>query len=156
MALPACQFELVTGADFVGGDDLVAKITEGWLEFDTVIATPDMMREVGKLGKILGPRGIMPNPKLGTVTMEVGNAVREHKAGKVEYRVDKGGIIHVPFGKSSFEPGQLADNLAALTDAVNRARPKETKGQYFKSLTVASTMGPGIRVDVPGLLARAA
>ena len=142
--------------DVVGADDLAEKIEGGWLEFDVAVATPDMMGRVGKLGRILGRRGLMPNPKAGTVTFDLERVVKELKGGRIEFKVDKGGIIHVPFGRSTFEVDQLIDNLAALTDAVNRARPKETKGQYFKSLTVASTMGPGIRVDVPGLLARAA
>jgi large subunit ribosomal protein L1 len=144
------------GADVVGADDLAEKIEGGWLEFDVAVATPDMMGRVGKLGRILGRRGLMPNPKAGTVTFDVEQVVNELKGGRIEFKVDKGGIIHVAFGKASFDEAQLMDNLAALADAVNRARPKEVKGQYFKSLTVASTMGPGIRVDVPGLLARAA
>jgi large subunit ribosomal protein L1 len=144
------------GADEVGGDDLVERIESGWLEFDVALATPDLMGKVGKLGRILGRRGLMPNPKSGTITFDLARAISEVKGGRVEFKVDKGGIIHVPFGRASFEPDQLVDNLAALTDAVNRARPKEAKGQYFKSLTVAATMGPGIRVDVPGLLAKAA
>jgi len=144
------------GADVVGADDLAEKIEGGWLEFDVAVATPDMMGRVGKLGRILGRRGLMPNPKAGTVTFDLERVVKELKGGRIEFKVDKGGIIHVAFGKSSFDEGQLIDNLAALTDAVNRVRPKEIKGQYFKSLTVASAMGPGIRVDVPGLLARAA
>ncbi len=143
------------GADVVGADDLAERIEGGWLEFDVAVATPDMMGRVGKLGRILGRRGLMPNPKAGTVTFDVERVVNELKGGRIEFKVDKGGIIHVPFGKAVFEPNMLVDNLAALTDAINRARPKEVKGQYFKSLTVASTMGPGIRVDVPGLLARA-
>jgi large subunit ribosomal protein L1 len=144
------------GADVVGSDDLAERIEGGWLEFDVAVATPDMMGRVGKLGRILGRRGLMPNPKAGTVTFDLAQVIGELKGGRIEFKVDKGGIIHVPFGRSTFEVGQLIDNLAALTDAINRARPKEAKGQYFKSLTVASTMGPGIRVDVPGLLARAA
>jgi large subunit ribosomal protein L1 len=144
------------GADVVGAEDLAARIEAGWLEFDVAVATPDMMGSVGKLGRILGRRGLMPNPKAGTVTFDLERVIDELKRGRIEFKVDKGGIIHVPFGKASFEPEQLVANLAALTDAINRARPKESKGQYFKSLTVASTMGPGIRVDVPGLLARAA
>jgi large subunit ribosomal protein L1 len=144
------------GADVVGADDLAERIEGGWLEFDVAVATPDMMGRVGKLGRILGRRGLMPNPKAGTVTFDLERVVRELKGGRIEFKVDKGGIIHVPFGRSAFEVDQLIDNLAALTDAVNRARPKDTKGQYFRSLTVASTMGPGIRVDVPALLARAA
>ena len=144
------------GATIVGADDLAEKIEAGWLEFDVAVATPDMMGRVGKLGRILGRRGLMPNPKAGTVTFDLERVVKELKGGRIEFKVDKGGIIHVPFGKAGFEQDQLVDNLAALTDAVNRAKPKEVKGQYFKSLTVASTMGPGIRVDVPGLLAKAA
>jgi large subunit ribosomal protein L1 len=144
------------GADEVGADDLAEKIEAGWLEFDVAVATPDMMGRVGKLGRILGRRGLMPNPKAGTVTFDLERVVAELKGGRIEFKVDKGGIIHVPFGKSTFEKDQLIDNLATLTDAVNRARPKDIKGQFFKSLTVAATMGPGIRVDVPGLLARAA
>ena len=144
------------GADEVGGEDLVKRIESGWLEFDIALAAPDMMGMVGKLGRILGRRGLMPNPKAGTITFDLDRAVREVKGGRVEFRVDKSGIIHVPFGKASFAEEQLAENLAALADAVNRARPSAAKGHYFRSLTVASTMGPGIRVDVPALLARAA
>jgi large subunit ribosomal protein L1 len=150
------QEALHAGADEVGGDDLVKKIEAGWLEFDVALATPDMMGMVGRLGKILGRRGLMPNPKSGTITFDIERAIREVKAGRVEFKVDKGGIIHVPFGKASFEEQQLVENLATLVDAINRARPSSTKGQYFKSLTVAATMGPGIHVDVPALLARAA
>jgi len=136
------------GADFVGGEDLALKIqNESWLDFDRVIATPDMMGVVGRLGRILGPRGIMPNPKLGTVTMDVATAVREQKAGKVEYRVDKTGIIHVPVGKRSFTPEQLVANAAALIDVVMRAKPASSKGIYIKKITLSSTMGPGIRID---------
>jgi large subunit ribosomal protein L1 len=144
------------GADVVGADDLAERIEGGWLDFDVAVATPDMMGRVGKLGRILGRRGLMPNPKAGTVTFDLEQVISELKGGRIEFKVDKGGIIHVAFGRSTFEPEQLIANLAALTDAVNRARPKEAKGQYFRSLTVASTMGPGIRVDVPALLARAA
>ena len=145
------------GADLVGGDDMVNKIqSESWTDFDAVIATPDMMRSVGKLGKILGPRGLMPNPKTGTVTDDTARAVKEVKAGRVEFKVDKGGIIHVPFGKASFEDQQLVDNLATLLDAINRARPSGAKGQYLKTLTIVPTMGPGIRMDIPGILAIAA
>lgn len=150
------QEALRAGADEVGGEDLAKRIEAGWLEFDVALAAPDMMGVVGRLGKILGRRGLMPNPKAGTITFDLERAIREVKGGRVEFRVDKGGIIHVPFGKASFEEEQLADNLAALVDAVNRARPSATKGQYFRTLTVATTMGPGIRVDVPALLARAA
>jgi len=136
------------GADFVGGDDLAKKIqSEGWLEFDRVIATPDMMSVVGRLGKVLGPRGLMPNPKLGTVTMDVGKAVSEQKAGKVEYRVDKAGIIQVSIGKKSFETSQLIENAQALIDAILKAKPAASKGTYMKKVSVSSTMGPGIRID---------
>ena len=136
------------GADYVGGEDLAKRIQEeGWLEFDRVIATPDMMSVVGRLGRILGPRGIMPNPKLGTVTMDVGNAVREHKAGKVEYRVDKTGIIHVSIGKCSFEVDKLVENASMLIDVVIKAKPPASKGIYLKKISVSTTMGPGIRID---------
>jgi large subunit ribosomal protein L1 len=149
------QEALRAGADEVGGDDIVKRIEAGWLDFDVALATPDMMGMVGKLGRILGRRGLMPNPKSGTITFDLERAIREVKAGRVEFKVDKGGIIHVAFGKASFEQVQLVENLAALLDAISRAKPAAVKGQYFKSLTVASSMGPGIRVDVPGLLARA-
>ena len=135
------------GADFVGGAEMVKKIQEGWMDFDAVIATPDMMREVGKLGRILGPRGLMPNPKTGTVTFDVENAVKEIKAGKVEFRVDKTAIVHVPVGKLSFEDNQLLDNLQALVQAVMRAKPAAAKGRYVLSIYVASTMGPGVAID---------
>ena len=135
------------GADQVGGAELVAKIQEGWLDFDAVVATPDMMREVGKLGKVLGPRGLMPNPKTGTVTFDVASAIREIKAGKVEFRVDKTGIVHVPVGKLSFPDQNLIDNANAIVHAVVRAKPPAAKGKYMKSITVASTMGPGVKVD---------
>jgi large subunit ribosomal protein L1 len=147
---------LDAGAELVGGEDMVKKIESGWLEFDVALATPDMMGMVGRLGKILGRRGLMPNPKSGTITFDLARAIREVKAGRVEFKVDKGGIIHARFGKTSFAEGQLVENLATLVDAVNRAKPAAAKGQYFKGLTVASTMGPGIRVDVPALLATAA
>ncbi len=137
------------GADLVGGDDMVAKIqNENWTDFDAVIATPDMMRGVGKLGKILGPRGLMPNPKTGTVTVDVANAVREVKAGKVEFRVDKTGVIHVPFGKASFDSQKLVENATTLLNAVIKAKPSAAKGKYVKSVTVCSTMGPGVTLDV--------
>jgi large subunit ribosomal protein L1 len=150
------QEALRAGADEAGGDDLVKKIEAGWLEFDVALATPDAMGLVGKLGKILGRRGLMPNPKAGTITFDIERAVKEVKAGRVEFRTDKAGIVHVAVGKSSFEPAALVENLAALVDAINRAKPSGAKGQYLKSLTIASTMGPGIRVDVPGVLAAAA
>jgi large subunit ribosomal protein L1 len=150
------QEALRAGADEVGGDDVAKRIEAGWLEFDVALATPDMMGVVGRLGRILGRRGLMPNPKSGTITFDLERAIREVKGGRIEFKVDKGGIIHVPFGKTSFEPQQLSENLAVLVDAVNRARPSATKGQYFRNLTVAASMGPGIRVDVPALLALAA
>ena len=149
------QEALRGGADEVGAEDLVKKIEAGWLEFDVAIATPDTMGMVGKLGKILGRRGLMPNPKSGTITFDIERALREVKAGRVEYKVDKGGIIHVAFGKGSFEAGELVANLATLMDAVSRAKPAGAKGQYIKGLTISSTMGPGIRVDIPGVLAAA-
>jgi large subunit ribosomal protein L1 len=139
------------GADYVGGDDLMEKIQQGWLEFDRTIATPDVMSQVGKLGKILGPRGLMPNPKTGTVTFDVARAVKEFKAGKIEYRVDKAGIVHVPFGKVSFSEDQLTENATALLDALIRAKPPTSKGRYMKGVSVSSTMGPSIQVDVGGI-----
>jgi large subunit ribosomal protein L1 len=145
------------GADFVGGDDMVAKIqSEGWTDFDAVIATPDMMRSVGKLGKILGPRGLMPNPKTGTVTMDVARAVRETKAGKVEFRVDKTGIIHAPVGKLSFASDKLLENASSLITAVIKAKPAVAKGKYVRSATVCSTMGPGVAIDTAPFSAKAA
>jgi large subunit ribosomal protein L1 len=137
------------GADFVGGEDMVAKIQgENWTDYDAVIATPDMMRSVGKLGKVLGPRGLMPNPKTGTVTMDIANAVKEVKAGKVEFRVDKTGVIHVPVGKVSFETPKLLENASSLIQAVIKAKPAAAKGKYVKSVTICSTMGPGVHLDV--------
>jgi large subunit ribosomal protein L1 len=136
------------GADHVGGEELAKKIQgENWLDFERVIATPDMMSVVGRLGKILGPRGLMPNPKLGTVTMDVERAIREHKAGKVEYRVDKAGIVHVAIGKRSFAAEQLVENAAALIDVVVKAKPAASKGVYLKKIAISTTMGPGIRID---------
>jgi large subunit ribosomal protein L1 len=135
------------GADFVGGEDMVAKIKEGWLEFEAVIATPDMMRLVGGLGKVLGPRGLMPNPKTGTVTFDVTTAVRETKAGKVEYRVDKTGVIHVAVGKVSFDADKIRDNARALLEAVVKAKPATAKGKYVKKVNLASTMSPGVLMD---------
>jgi large subunit ribosomal protein L1 len=149
------QEALRAGADQVGGEDLVKKIEGGWLEFDVAVATPDMMGMVGKLGRILGRRGLMPNPKAGTVTFDVERAVGEVKAGRVEFKVDKGAIIHVSFGKASFSAEALAANLATLLDAVNRAKPAGAKGTYLRGVTIASTMGPGVRVDLPSLLAAA-
>jgi len=136
------------GADEVGGDDLVQKIQGGWLDFDAVVATPDMMKSVGRLGKVLGPRGLMPNPKTGTVTMDVEKAVQEVKAGKVEFRVDKTGIIHCAIGKVSFDAAKLADNAHALIATVIKAKPATAKGRYVKSIVVSSTMGPGVPIDL--------
>jgi large subunit ribosomal protein L1 len=149
------QEALRCGADEVGGEDLVKKIEGGWLEFDVAVATPDMMGMVGKLGRILGRRGLMPNPKAGTVTFDIERAIGEVKAGRVEFKVDKGAIIHVAVGKASFSEEALASNLAALLDAVNRAKPSGAKGTYLKGVTIASKMGPGVRVDLPALLAAA-
>ncbi len=139
------------GADHVGADDLVDKIKEGWFEFDTAIATPDMMGTLGKIGKLLGPRGLMPNPKVGTVTFEVGRAVSEAKSGKVEYRVEKAGIVHAPVGKVSFDVPKLQENLVSLVDALLKAKPSTSKGTYLKKVSVSSTMGPGINIDIPAL-----
>jgi len=135
------------GADEVGGEDIVEKIASGWMDFDAVVATPDLMRSVGKLGKVLGPRGLMPNPKTGTVTFEVARTVKEIKAGKVEFRVDKTGGIHAPCGKVRFETKSLIENAKALIDAVIRAKPASSKGKYIKSISISSTMGPGLWVD---------
>jgi large subunit ribosomal protein L1 len=143
------------GADYVGGEDMVAKIqNEGWTDFDAVVATPDMMRSVGKLGKVLGPRGMMPNPKTGTVTQDVANAVKEVKAGKVEFRVDKTGVIHVPVGKVNFETPKLIENASSLIQAVIKAKPAAAKGKYVKSVTICSTMGPGVHLDVTAFNAK--
>lgn len=139
---------LDAGADYVGAEDLVAKIQEGWFEFDTAIATPDMMGVVGKIGKLLGPRGLMPNPKVGTVTFEVNRAVKESKAGKVEFRVEKAGIVHAPVGKVSFDSDSLKGNLLALVEALVKAKPSAAKGVYIKKISLSSTMGPGINLDV--------
>ena len=135
------------GADFVGGDDVVERIQGGWTDFDAVIATPDMMRSVGKLGKVLGPRGLMPNPKTGTVTFDVAKAINEIKAGKVEFRVDKTSIIHVPVGKISFSADQLRDNASALINAVRKAKPPAAKGKYVRSIYISSTMSPSVQID---------
>ena len=140
------------GADFVGGEDLVPRIqNEGWLDFDVVVATPDMMGVVGRLGRVLGPKGLMPNPKAGTVTMDVAKAIKEIKAGKIEYRLDKTNIIHVPLGKASFTEEQLADNFHTLIGAIIKAKPSAAKGQYLKSVTLASTMGPGVKLNTAKL-----
>jgi len=136
------------GADYVGADELIPKIqNEGWFEFDVVVATPDMMGVVGRLGRVLGPKGLMPNPKAGTVTMDVAKAIEDIKAGKIEYRLDKTNIIHVPIGKASFTDEQLGDNLQTLVDAIVKARPAAVKGQFLKSITIASTMGPGVKIN---------
>jgi large subunit ribosomal protein L1 len=147
------QEATAAGADYVGGDDLVEKIKEGWYAFDTAIATPDMMGTVGKIGKLLGPRGLMPNPKVGTVTFDVGRAVSEAKSGKVEYRVEKAGIIHAPVGKVSFEVDKLVGNILALMDALIKAKPQTSKGTYVKKISLSSTMGPGINLHVPAVQA---
>jgi large subunit ribosomal protein L1 len=138
---------LDAGADYVGGEELIEKIKEGWLEFDSTIAIPPMMAKVGKIGRILGTRGLMPNPKVGTVTMEVGEAVRQAKAGKVQFRVEKAGIVHAPIGKVSFETKKLSDNFDALLEALLKAKPSTAKGTYLKGITVSSTMGPGVKID---------
>jgi large subunit ribosomal protein L1 len=139
------------GADVVGGEELVEKIQGGWMDFEAVVATPDMMRAVGKLGKVLGPRGLMPNPKTGTVTQDIGKAVREIKAGKVEFRVDKTGIVHAPVGKVSFATDHLVENTKALVESIVKAKPAAAKGKYVKSVTVCSTMGPGIKIDTTSI-----
>ncbi len=139
------------GADYVGAEDLIEKIQQGWLEFDRAIATPDMMGQVGKLGKILGPRGLMPNPKLGTVTFDVGKAVKEAKAGKIEYRNDKGGVVHVPIGKLSFDKEKLVENAIAVLKSVVKAKPPTSKGKYIKKVVMSSTMGPGLKIDISKL-----
>jgi large subunit ribosomal protein L1 len=136
------------GADFVGGDDMVTKIMGGWTDYDAVIATPDMMKSAGKLGKVLGPRGLMPNPKTGTVTFEVAKAIKETKAGKVEFRVDKAGIVHCPIGKIQFDAAKLAENAHAVVHAVLKAKPAAAKGKYVRRITLTSTMGPGIAIDL--------
>ncbi len=137
------------GADYVGGDELIPKIqNDGWLDFDVVVATPDMMGIVGRLGKILGPKGLMPNPKAGTVTMDVTKAINDIKAGKIEYRLDRSNIVHVPIGKASFEEAKLQENFDALMEAIVKAKPSALKGQYLRSITLTSTMGPGVRVSV--------
>lgn len=139
------------GADYVGGDDLAKKIQEGWMDFDAVVATPDMMKVVGKLGKVLGPRGMMPNPKVGTVSMDIGKAIKELKAGKVKFRAEKGGILHAPLGKLSFDAQNLQENAKAFMDAVYKAKPTTSKGAYVKKITLSSTMGPGLKVKVADL-----
>jgi large subunit ribosomal protein L1 len=149
------QEALRAGADEVGGEDIVKRIDNGWFEFDVAIATPDMMGTVGRLGKKLGPRGLMPNPKSGTVTFDIERAVSEIKSGRVEFKVDRAGIVHVAVGKVSFTPAQLTANVATLVDAVQRAKPSGAKGTYMRTLTLAPSMGPGVRVDIPSALAAA-
>ncbi len=149
---PKADEALAAGADHVGAEELIPKIqNDGWLDFDIVVATPDMMGVVGRLGKVLGPKGLMPNPKAGTVTMDVTKAINEIKAGKIEYRLDKANIVHVPFGKASFTEEQLGDNFQAIMDAINKAKPQALKGAYLKSVTMTSTMGPGVRMNVSKL-----
>lgn len=142
---------LDAGADFVGAEDLVEKITKGWLDFDKAVATPDVMSLVGRLGKILGPRGLMPNPKLGTVTFDIAKAVKEIKAGKIEYKVEKAGIVHIPIGKCSFDTDKLLDNAKAVIESIVKAKPSASKGKYLKKISISSTMGPGILIDIPSL-----
>lgn len=144
---PQAKMAEDAGADFVGGDDLVQKIQDGWLDFDVAVATPPMMAKVGRLGRVLGPKGLMPNPKTGTVTMDVTKAVNDIKAGQVAYRADKAGIVHAPIGKVSFSEEKLAENFKAMNDVITKARPASTKGVYIKSLTLTSTFGPGVKVD---------
>jgi len=144
------------GADFVGAEDLIKKISDGWFDFDKAVATPDMMAAVGRIGKVLGPRGLMPNPKTGTVTVDIGKAVKEIKAGKLEFRVDKAGIVHVPVGKASLNPEQLIDNARAVLVSILRAKPASAKGNYVRGVTVSTTMGPGIKIDLSQVRAMAA
>jgi large subunit ribosomal protein L1 len=144
------------GADYVGAEDLIKKISDGWFEFDKTVATPDMMAAVGRIGKVLGPRGLMPNPKTGTVTMEIGKAVKEIKAGKLEFRVDKAGIVHVPVGKASFSQEQLINNAKAVLTSILRAKPASAKGNYVRGVTISTTMGPGIKIDLSQVRAMAA
>jgi large subunit ribosomal protein L1 len=144
------------GADFVGSDDLIKKISEGWLDFDKAVATPDMMAAVGRIGKVLGPRGLMPNPKTGTVSLDIGKAVKEIKAGKLEFRVDKAGIIHVPVGKASFTAEYLIDNATAVLHSIIRAKPASAKGNYVRGVTISTTMGPGIKIDLAQIRTMAA
>jgi large subunit ribosomal protein L1 len=144
------------GADFIGSDELIKKISEGWFDFDKAVATPDMMAAVGRIGKVLGPRGLMPNPKTGTVTVDIGKAVKEIKAGKLEFRVDKAGIVHVPVGKASFDAEKLIDNARAVLMSILRAKPASAKGNYVRGVTLSTTMGPGIKVDLSQIRGMAA
>jgi large subunit ribosomal protein L1 len=144
------------GADYVGAEELIKKISDGWFDFDKTVATPDMMAAVGRIGKVLGPRGLMPNPKTGTVTMEIGKAVKEIKAGKLEFRVDKAGIVHVPVGRASFSQEQLIDNAKAVLTSILRAKPPSAKGNYVRGVTISATMGPGIKIDLSQVRAMAA
>ena len=144
----------LAGADIVGDDELIAKVEGGWLEFDSAVATPDMMSKVGKLGRILGPRGLMPNPKIGTVTNDIANVVKQLKAGMVEFRVEKAGIVHCIIGKRSFDTQKLYENLQALMEAVNKAKPAASKGVYIRAVTISTTMGPSIKIDIPQLMAQ--
>jgi large subunit ribosomal protein L1 len=144
------------GADFVGGDELIKKISEGWVDFDKAVATPDMMAAVGRIGKVLGPRGLMPNPKTGTVSTDLARAIKEIKAGKLEFRVDKAGIVHVPVGKASFGAEQLTDNARAVLQSILRAKPASAKGNYIRGVTLSTTMGPGIKIDLSEVRAMAA
>jgi large subunit ribosomal protein L1 len=148
---PKAEEALAAGADIVGAEDLVEKVTAGFMDFDRVVATPDMMGQIGKLGRVLGPRGLMPNPKLGTVTMDVSKAVTAIKAGMIEVRVDKGGVVHAPVGKRSFDEGKLVENVQALIAELNRMKPAASKGRYMQQMTISSTMGAGVRVDVASL-----
>jgi len=143
---------LLAGADYVGADDFVAKIQEGWLDFDTVVATPDLMVMVGKLGKVLGPRGLMPNPKTGTVTFDIGKAVREAKQGKVEFKTEKGGLLHFPIGRASFDENKLRENLLVAMSAISKAKPQTSKGKYIQKAVLSTTMGPGVLIDINSLL----
>ncbi len=150
---PQADVARAAGADYVGAEELIPRIqNEGWLDFDVVVATPNMMGVVGRLGRILGPKGLMPNPKAGTVTMDVAKAIKDIKAGKIEYRLDKTNIVHVPIGKTSFTEEQLAENFQTLMDAINKAKPSAVKGQYLKSVTLSSTMGPGVKLNVTKLM----
>jgi large subunit ribosomal protein L1 len=156
VTLPHGMGKAVRVPDFVGSDELIKKISEGWFEFDKAVATPDMMAAVGRIGKVLGPRGLMPNPKTGTVSADIARAVKEIKAGKLEFRVDKAGIVHVPVGKASFEPEKLIDNARSVLSAILRAKPASAKGNYVRGVTLSTTMGPGVKIDLSQIRAMAA